>query len=64
MEVNKLKKIIKLKQKLWLKNFFENNTEVGAKATAEVGENLPKIVSFSLFGKQIEIVRTRREWKL
>ena len=62
MQLTELKKVIKFKQKSWLKNIFENNNEVGARATAEVGEVLPKKVSLfslfgkSVFGKQIEFV--------
>ena len=60
MEVTKLNRIKRSKQKPWLKNYIDEISDLGAKSSTEFGKLHLKITNFSLYGTQLENIRKRK----
>ena len=64
LTLNKVHRIIKYKQKSWLKEFINFNSEQRARSTNDFDKAFYKLKNNSLFGKTMEDVRKRINYKL
>ena len=59
MEITKLKWVLELKQKPWMKNYLNKITQLRTRSTSVFYKYIPKNVNYSLYRKEKKIVRKR-----
>ncbi|XP_044010177.1 uncharacterized protein LOC122853824 [Aphidius gifuensis] len=64
MKIRKLYRVLKFKQRAWLKPYIDLNTELRTKATSLFAKNLFKSLINICFGKMLESTRSQRIIKL
>lgn len=64
MKIKKLHRVLKFKQRAWLKPYIDLNTELRTKATSVFAKNLFKSLINICFGKMLESTRSQRIIKL
>ncbi|XP_044010159.1 uncharacterized protein LOC122853803 [Aphidius gifuensis] len=64
MKIRKLYRVLKFKQRAWLKPYIDLNTELRTKATSLFAKNLFKSLINISFGKMLESTRSQRIIKL
>ena len=59
MKLKKIHRILKFKQKDWMKPYIDFNTQKRNEATNEADKNQFKLLNNAIYGKTIEILRKR-----
>lgn len=62
--LKKIHRILEFSQKQWLKPYIEKNTHLRQISTNASDKTLYKNINNSLFGKSIENIMTRQDWRL
>ena len=64
MKLRKIHRILKFKQKDWLKSYTDFNTEKRRLSNDKLNKNLCKLINNCIYGKSIENIRERTNVKL
>ena len=64
LRLKKVRRIIQFKQKSWLKEYIDMNTELRKNAKNEFEKNLFKFLNHSVFGRTMKNLRNHRDIKL
>ena len=64
LRLKKVRRIIQFKQKSWLKEYIDMNTELRKNAKNEFEKNLFKLLNHSVFGRSMNNLRNHRDIKL
>ena len=64
MKLKKIHKILKFKQRAWMKPYFSLNTELRKQTTSDFKKNFFKLMNNSVFGKTMVNLRNRIDVRL
>jgi hypothetical protein len=64
LKLKRITKVLSLSQSHWLKKYIQMNTDVRSKATTDFEKDLYKLMNNAVFGKTVENVRNRINYRL
>ena len=64
LTLNKINRCIKFKQKAWLQEWIDFNTDKRKEATNDFHKDLFKLMNNAVFGKTMENVRSHMDYEL